>query len=255
MRPAKTLLLLLALALIAGGLFVWWMPAELAYRYGGRYLGAATLTGLRGTLWDGHADGVSVLGRDLGELDWHARKGPLLRGRLVADVRVKGADVDVAGAVTREADGSLLAHDLRFSVPAEILAPVLDLGGARLLGTIDGVVGQARFATTALSDVSGSARWSGAGVSGQRTLTVSDLLADFASRPDGSVGGSVRDDGRGELVVDGTFTVTFAGFDAQATLAARDRAGPLAESLRSIGEPQADGTTRIVVHGRTLNAL
>lgn len=252
MRITKIVLLLVVAGLIAAGLFFWKLPASFALRYGTKYLGPVALTGVRGTLWDGHADGISVLGRDLGELDWRAQKAPLLEGRFVADVRIKGADVDAAGAMTRNGDGSMQVHDMRFSVPAELLASSLDLGEAKLLGTISGVVTQAKFATTALSDASGNARWTGAGVAAQGETRLPDMLAEFASLPDGSVGGQVRDDGSGNLAVDGTFKVGFNALDAQAILSARNDDPQLAEMLRRIGEPQPDGSTRFVVHGQMI---
>lgn len=252
MRITRILLLLVVLGLIAAGVFFWMLPASVAVRYGTKYLGPVTLTGVRGTLWDGHADGVSVLGRDLGELDWRARKAPLFDGRFVADVRIKGADVDVAGLTTRNGDGSMQLHDMRFSVPAELLASSLDLGDVKLLGTISGVVTQAKFATTALSDASGNARWSGAGVTGQNEMRLPDMLAEFASQPDGGIGGQVRDDGSGNLAVDGTFRLGFNALDAQATLSARNGDAELAEMLRRVGEPQAVGSTHVVVHGQMI---
>jgi len=256
MRILKILLVLLVLALIVGGVVLWTLPADVAYRYGTRYLGPVALAGVRGTIWDGHADGISVLGRDLGELDWHAQKSPLLRGRFVADVRIKGADIDAAGVVTREGSGALLAQDLRFSVPAELLAPSLDLRQLKLLGVVSGVVTQARFATAALSDASGTARWSEAGVTGpDGDARFSDMLADFASQPDGSLGGTVRDDGNGNLAVDGTFKVSFSAFDAQATLKARNGDQQVADTLRYVGQPQPDGSSKLVVHGQMLKVL
>ncbi|MEP7042215.1 MAG: type II secretion system protein N [Dokdonella sp.] len=256
MRILKILLFLLVLGFIVGGVFLWTLPADVAYRYGAKYLGPVALTGVRGTLWDGHADGISVLGRDLGELDWHAQKAPLLRARFVADVRIKGADIDAAGVVTRDSDGALLAQDLRFSVPAELLAPTLDLRELKLLGTVSGVVTQARFATTLLSDASGNARWSEAGVTGpDGDARFSDMLADFASQPGGVIGGSVHDDGKGNLAVDGTFKVSFNAFEAQAILKARNGDQQVADTLRYVGEPQADGSSKLVVHGQMFKVL
>lgn len=255
MRFLKILVLLSIVVAVVAGIFAWTLPADVGYRYGARYLGPVVLTGLRGTVWDGHADGVSVLGRDLGELDWRAQKAPLLRGQFIADLRIKGADVDAAGVITRETDGSIVAHDLRFRVPAELLAPALDLKNLKLLGTVSGVVTQATFATTPLSDASGTARWTDAGVSGDAEARFSDMLAEFASQPDGGIGGSVRDDGGGNLAVDGTFSVRFNAFDAQATLRARNGDPQVAETLRHIGEPQADGSSRLVVHGQMLSVF
>lgn len=253
MRPFKIAAIVLLLLVAVAAVLFWRMPAELAYRYGTRYLGAVALNGVSGTLWDGHADGVSVLGRDLGEVEWHAQKWPLLGGRFVADLRVKGADVDMAGTLERDDDGSFGVHDMRFSVPASTFAPALEgLHGIEVLGIVSGVVKQARFATSMLSDVSGDARWSGAGVSGATEAHFTDMLADFASQPDGSVGGRLRDDGNGNLAVDGSFKVSFSAFEAEANLRARNDDEQAAELLRHLGEPQPDGSVRIAIRGQTL---
>lgn len=256
MRLVKILAVLCVLALIVAGIFAWTLPADVGYRYAARYLGPVVLTGLRGTLWDGHADGVSVLGRDLGELDWHARKSPLLlHGNFVADLRIKGADIDAAGLVTREGDGTLGARDLRFSVPAALLAPALDIGALKLLGTINGVLTHATLVHARLSDADGNARWSEAGVSGEAEARFSDILAEFASQADGSIAGRVHDDGSGDLEVNGTFNAHLGGFDAQATLRARNGNAQVADTLRYVGELQADGSSKLVVHGHMLKVL
>lgn len=254
MRFSRIILALLALALIAGGIYLWRLPADAGYRLGSRYLGPVALSGLRGTVWEGHADGVSVFGRDLGEVDWHAQKLPLLGGRFVADVRLKGADVDVAGEIER-GGGRVEARDLRFSMPAQLLAPLVDADGMKLLGTVSGVVTQAALAQARLGDVHGNARWSHAGVATEAQMHLPDLLAEFASQADGSVAGSVRDDGSGDLAIDGTFTVRIGAFEAQATLRARNGDAAVAEMLHRIGEPQPDGSTRLQLHGQSLKVF
>jgi autotransporter translocation and assembly factor TamB len=255
MRFLKALGILVVVALVAAGIFAWTLPAEVGYRYGAKFLGPVALTGLRGTVWEGHADGASVFGRDIGELEWRARKSALLHGQFIADLRIKGADIDAAGLVTRNDDGSITARDLRFSIPAELLAPALDIGTLKLLGTISGVVSQAVLSGAVLREATGTARWSDAGVSGEAEARFSDILAEFAAQPDGSVAGSVRDDGKGDLAVAGTFKTRPGVFDAQATLSARNGNAQVAETLRHVGEAQADGSSRLVVHGQMLKVL
>ena len=255
MRLLKVLAALLVLALIVAGVLLWTLPADVGYRYGTKYLGPVALSGLRGTIWNGHADGVSVFGHDLGELDWHVRKGALLHGQYAADLRVQGAGVDVAGTLTRDVDGRIATRDLRFSMPASLLAPALDIRALSLLGTISGVVTRATLAHALLSDASGSARWSDAGVSGQAEARFSDILAEFASQADGGIAGTVRDDGRGDLAVDGSFDAHLGAFDAQATLRARNGNAQVADSLHYVGELQPDGSSRLVVHGQMLKVF
>jgi general secretion pathway protein N len=255
MRFLKILGVLVVLALIVGGIVLWMLPADVAYRYGAKYLGPVALTGLRGTVWDGHADGVSVFGRDIGELDWHAQKRPLLGGQVVADLRIKGADVDAAGIVTRMGGGTITARDLRFRMPAELLAPVLALGDLKVLGTVNGMISEATLTGSVLRTASGNGRWSEAGVSGNVEARFADILGDFASQPDGSIGGTVHDDGTGNLAVNGTFHTSFGAFDVQATLAARNDDPQVLDALHHIGELQADGTSKLLIHGQMLKVF
>jgi hypothetical protein len=256
MRFLKIFSGLVVLALIVGGIVLWTLPADVGYRYGAKYLGPVALTGLRGTVWDGHADGVSVFGRDVGELDWRAQKRAVLLSRqFVADLRIKGADVDAAGVVTRGSAGLIAARDLRFRVPAELLAPALDIGTLKLLGTISGVVSQASLSGVVLHEATGNARWSDAGVSGDVEARFSDILAEFSTQPDGTITGTVHDDGNGDLTIDGTFKANLVAFDAQATLTARNGNQQVAEALHHIGELQADGSSKLLIHGQMLKVL
>lgn len=250
MKILRRALILCVLALLAAGAFAWVMPAGLAYRYGASQLGPIVLSGLRGTVWNGHADGVSVLGRDLGELDWRAQKWPLLRGRFVADVRIKGAEFDAAGLVTR-GRGLLAVQDFRFSLPAAVLAPAL-APGVHPLGTISGVIEQASLAHASLTGAAGSARWSEAGVDGPDAVRFSDLIAEFAAQPDGSLAGTLRDDGQGALALAGRFSLSFGAFDLEATLRARRDDAQTAELLRQLGEVQPDGSVHVALHERLL---
>lgn len=254
MRPIKYLFALVAVAAIVAAVCVWRMPADVGYRYGARLLGPLALSGVSGTIWDGHADGVSLFGQDLGELDWRARKRPLLGGEFVADVRIKGTEVDLGGELTRHADGSVSAEGLRFRIPAARLEPLLDRRDIHLLGTVSGVLDDATLMTASIANAKGSARWSEAGVAGEAEVHFADLLFDFASQPDGSVGGSVHDDGGG-IAVDGRFSLRVPAVSGEATLRARDGDPATVEMLRSFGEAQADGSVRVVVQGRAARWL
>ena len=254
MRLVKIAVSLIVLAVLVLGVFAWTLPADVAYRYGATRLGPVQLSGLRGTFWNGHADGVSAFGRDIGELDWQVRRLPMLTGRMVADIRIKGADVDVAGLMTRDG-GSVSVRDMRFSLPASLLAPVLGVDGLELLGRVDGVVVTASLHGMQLRDARGDARWREAGVSGVADARFPDILAEYASQPDGSLAGSVRDDGSGNLQLEGRFNVRIGSTDIDATLRARDGDAGLTEALRHIGELQPDGSYRLLIHSQMLQGL
>lgn len=255
MRLIKSLLLLLVIAAIGGAIFAWMMPADLALRWFGHKLAPATLSGVRGTIWDGRADGVSVFGRDLGELTWRVDKGPLLRGRLIADLHVKGNDIEATGIISRVGAGDYTARDLRFRVPAQLAQPAFDVPALRLLGSINGVLSQAQWNNGRLLGAVGNARWTDVGVTGQVEARFADIVAEFASQPDGSVGGTVHDAGQGNLEVNGLFDIRGNQFSADARLAARNGDPSTLEMLRFVGQPQADGSSHYKVQGQLLKLL
>jgi len=255
MRFLKILLVLVLLLLVVAGVVFWTLPADVAWRQGGKYFGPVVLSGVRGTLWDGHADGVSLLGRDLGEMDWRVAKSAVLRGRVVADVRIQGTDIDAAGIVERElvessTAGALVLRDVHFRFPAALLQPALDLREITLNGAISGVVSDAVLRNGFVESATGNARWSEAGVSGQAEARFADIVGDFAAAPGGGIAGHAKDDGTGNLAVDATFRAAVTGFDAEATLRARNDDADVQETLRHVGEPQADGSSKLVIHGQ-----
>jgi len=253
MRLSRIIALLLLLAVIGAGVFFWRLPADVGYRYGVKRAGAVALSGISGTVWDGHADGISVFGNDLGEVDWHLPKLSVLSGKPLVDVRIKGSGVEVAGQVERLGHGIFGAHDLRFSVPASMFDPLLASQGVKLGGTVSGVLEDASMSNLLLQQAKGNAHWSGVAISnGQSDLRFSDLSAEFSSQPDGGVGGTVKDDGSGNLAIDGRFDLRVPMFEAQATLRARNGDEQTLEFLRSIGEPQADGSTIVRAQGSML---
>lgn len=249
MKLIKWLFVLLVLAVVIGGVVAWTMPADVAWRYAAPRFGPVSLVGVRGTVWEGHADGVSVFGRDLGELDWRIDKAPLLRRVVAADLRIKGADIDGSGLLERAGDGRVSVRDARFRVPATLFAPALDIPSLTLLGSVTGTLEHATLADGRVVDAVGNARWSEAGVSGQAEARFSDILADFASKPDGSIAGTIADDGKGNLEASGRFSVSPAGYDAEAFLSARNDDARLREALQYIGQPQPDGSSHLVIRG------
>ncbi len=252
MRFLKILLALVVLLLVIGSVLLWTLPADVAYRQGAKYLAPIVLSGVRGTLWDGHADGASLLGRDLGEVDWRMSKAGMLRGNMVADVRIQGADVDAAGLVERDRSGALILRDVRFRFPAQVLAPMLDVKDLSLLGAVSGVVATAIVRNGFVESATGDGRWSEAGISGPAEARFADIVGEFAAQANGGIAGTAHDDGSGNLAVNATFQAALDGFAADAVLSARNNDAEVQETLRHVGEPQPDGSSKVAIRGHLL---
>lgn len=250
MRVFKLLLVACVFVLVAAGVYLWRLPARVAWQYLQVRVPALHLNGIEGTLWDGHADGISLVGRDLGRLHWQLPKWPLLAGKPTVDLRIEGGEVELAGQVERLGASRFELQDLRFSVPAARFEPLFAAGDVQLQGTLAGTLGHASLAGIDLRQVAGTARWSDVGVRTPRgELHLGALAGDFASQADGSIVGSFKDDASGTLAVDGTFRLRLPAYEAEAILRARNADAQTQELLGGIGEPQPDGSRLVRVQG------
>lgn len=252
MKVLRLFVMLVFVLVVIGGVVALTLPADLALRWFKPNLGPLQLSGVSGTVWEGRAGAVSAFGRPLGALEWHVEKTPILFRRVVANASLGGASITASGDATRDADGSVLVQNVKFSFPAELAAPALDIPALKLLGTVDGTLAEGRIVGGWIAGAHGSARWHEAGVVGEAEARFGDVLAEFASAPDGSIAGTVKDDGTSSLVVDGQFVVRSGEFDATVKLGVRAEDNQLREALRYIGEPQADGTSLLKIHGQLL---
>lgn len=250
MKLLRRLLLLILLLAVVGIVVAWTLPAELALRWLKPDLGPLQVSGVSGTVWRGNASSVSAFGTSLGAMRWSVDKSPLLLRRVAARVTLSGGAIALDGDVTRDADGSVLVQNMTFQLPAETAAPALDIPALKLHGTIDGRIDDARLAAGWVSGARGTARWRDAAVSGEAEARLGELLAEFASQTDGSIAGTVRDDGSGNLEVAGQFVVNSGQFSATARLVARNGDMQIAEALRYIGEPQPDGSSLLKINGQ-----
>lgn len=250
MKIVRIILFLLALLIIIVGVVALTLPAETAYRWAGAYLGPVRMSGISGSVWKGQATTLSVFSIPLGNASWEVSRLPLLQRRVEAKLALGGGGIEARGEVKRMSDGTVYVHDANFHFPAALAAPAVDIPQLQLLGEIDGVVADAQVVGGWVAGAHGTARWTHAGVSGAAEARFGDLLADYASQPDGSVLGTVKDDGKSNLGVDGQFVAHSGLFEAQATLSVRNDDPQVREALRYVGELQPNGTSLLKIHGQ-----
>jgi general secretion pathway protein N len=248
----RTIALVAIAVAVVLGVALWTFPADLAYRYVGNRLAPVALRGLGGTIWQGRAAGVDLIGHDLGRLDWTLQFLPLLRNEVVAQVALSGDSGNGHAVVERDADGRLQLHDAVVTVPARVAAPVLAIPALDLLGTIEIQIGHARLLGAWPADAAGTASWRNAAVAGAAQAQLGELRATFASTTDGGIAGTVVDLG-GPLEVAGTFAARAGQYEAQARLAARGNNPQVTEALQYVGQPRADGSRDLEIRGRQLN--
>lgn len=245
----KKLLLLLLVLLVIAVVVVVLLPARLVLEKAMPANAPVQLEDVSGTVWKGRAGRVLRNGDDLGVLGWKVHPRSLLSGVIDADVILDGPVYRGQGRVARAGDGTLRMSDVDASFPASRLEPMLDIPALNLLGQVevklDTLELQNNRVPTALK---GSARWRDAAVSGQEQATFGTLVAEFGPLPGGGFGGTLGDEG-GPLAAEGEFRTTLLGYEARATLRARNDNPQVLRALRHIGQPQADGSVMFHVQG------
>jgi hypothetical protein len=247
MRALRKFVLFLVVLLVVGLVAIATCPAEFAYRLFGDRLGAVKLAGISGSIWQGHASSTQVFGLELGALDWQLPMQPLLHGIAAAHVVLSGGDISATGDVQCDGD-AVEIHRTNVHAPARFAAPALDIPALQLLGDIEIDVDQARLRGTWPETAQGSMHWRNAAVAGAAQAQLGDLEGTFASAGNGSIAGIVHDVG-GPLQLNGTFQARAGSYDAEAKLLARDGNTQVMEALRYVGEPQADGSSLLKIHG------
>lgn len=239
--------LVLAALLVFAAVVLWMLPAEIAVRMAADRLQPLQLDGVSGTAWHGRARRASLFGQTLGAVEWRLAPLPLLLGRTVTDVRVEGPDLR-ASAHLSEAGERVEVTGLQAEFPAGRLepalgVPALSLGGRVVLEdtdiALDGGVPRA---------TRGRGVWREASVAGAANAELGDIRFEFAGGGAEPVRGSIADAG-GPLQVAGGFVFAMTGYTLDLTLRARGDQPAVRDALRWLGQPQADGSTRLLVEG------
>ena len=242
-RRAAWLVLAGVLAFVVAAL--WMLPAEVAVRLTAGRIAPLQLAGVSGTAWHGQARQASVFGQPVGRLEWWLRPLPLLLGRTEAELRLDGPALRASTRLS-ESGEQLRLSDLHAEFPARLLGPVLGVPALSLRGAVSVDATEMLIADGLPRRVAGEGRWREAGVTGAANAEFGDIAFRFAGED--TVAGEISDAG-GPLMVDGRFTVALSGYDLDLQLRARDDDPAVGDALRWLGQPQPDGSTRLLVQG------
>ena len=254
MKLIRNLLLLLIVLVLLGLAVLAFLPAKMALDFVGGRLGPVQLGEVSGSLWKGQANPASINGEPIGALGWTLKPLALLGGRIEADVTLAGDTYNGEGNVSVQRDRSIRVRDLGLRFPANKLQPALDIPALVLRGEVQVDVDTAEVKAGFPSGVKGRAAWKNASVAGSAEAQFGDVTTEFASTPEGGIGGTIADGG-GPLQASGTYSASLMGYEADVSLRARDGNPQVNEALQYIGAPQPDGSARLLVKGRLLGGF
>jgi hypothetical protein len=228
------------------------LPAATAYRYAEPHLQPLRLQGVDGSLWNGRATQASAYALPLGELRWTLEPGAALLLSARGQLALQGRDLNASTWLDATRHRVLLREaDAR--MPANILAPALDIPSLVLLGELDLKLAELELRDGLVHGARGLLRWRQAGVSGAAEARFPDVEVQFSSPRPGVVEGRVRDGG-GALAAEGTILLEGERFNAEIRLHVRGEDPQLAEALLYVGERLPDGGSLLRVEG-TLRRL
>jgi general secretion pathway protein N len=238
------IVLLLVLVLVAA-----FLPASAALSLFEGRTGSAKLEDVSGSVWNGRAGRVRIGERELGALSWQLSPWGLFARRADLDIQLDGRELKADGFVSLSGPGSFTARDLTLQMDAQRLQSALDVPALTFKGDVEFNLREVEVRSYFPARVDGTAVWRQARVGGSADAVFGDISAEFASRPDGGIAGVVHDSGGPLAIEGGQFAAGLEGFKAEATLRARDGDAAVQRALQYIGQPQADGSSRLEIRG------
>jgi general secretion pathway protein N len=239
----------LGLVLIVG-LVAAFLPASTALGLVQDRMRDVRMEGVSGSVWNGRADALTVRERALGAFSWKLSPWALFAKRIDADITLDGPELKAEGFVSLSGPGSLQVRGMRASIDAQRLQGVLDVPALVFKGRVEFDLRELVVDRYFPAKVEGSALWREAAVAGSADARLGDIRADFATEGVGTIAGTVTDSGGALSIEGGKFSAGLQGVSAEATLRARDGDAAVQRALQYIGQPQADGSSRLEISGQ-----
>jgi hypothetical protein len=193
---------------------------------------------VRGSLWNGEAHAVRAGTLAVRRLTWDTHPLSLLAGRVSATIDAELADGKVQGRVGAAILGdALFGKELRGVLPLAALREALPLKGiaGRLWVRLDRI----RIEDGWPSELTGTATLDGLQVSLPETVEIGSFEIDLGRRDDGTLVGEFRD---AEAALETTGSVIIVRGQYRIEGRARPTGpGPVADTLKFLGTPDAEG--------------
>ena len=201
----------------------------------------ATLSGVSGSIWDGHARSIDVEGVRLSDTHWNMKAWKLLIGRAALDIDTRLEDEAITGEIGASLTGSVFANTLSGRVSAETVTQLANIPMAQLSGMIDIAVEHISWSQGELPEVDGRLVWKDASVTVAETASLGDVSIVITQQDD-SLRANVNNDG-GDIELKGDASLNPAA-EYEANIRFKPTASASQNLRRSLGlfaEPQGDG--------------
>jgi len=248
MKRLRTLLIGVAVFLVALALLIWFMPARLALPWMQSRLHGLRFEQLGGTLWQGHAGQVSAPdGTPLGSLAWTLSRRALL-GDVQFGMDLRQPQLQWRAQMHRLSDTQEDWHNVTLHADMSMLGMQQLLNGqpqGQLVVHVAQALLQGRWPMQA--DASGT--WSQAAVrTAHGIVSLGNLLLSIHGEA-GVLKATLDDDGSGPLQTAGRLSVSPLGWDLHLSMKPRHDDPALLRWLHGFGSPAADGSVQLRYRG------
>jgi general secretion pathway protein N len=248
-KRLRTVLISLALFVIALVLLIWFMPAQLALPLMQSRLHGLQFKQVQGTLWQGRAAQLSAPdGSALGSLAWTLSRRALL-GDVQFGLDLRQPQMQLQGQMHRVSGTQDDWRDVALHMDMTILGPQ-PLLHVEPQGQFDLQVPTAQLQGNWPMQIDASGIWSQAAVRTEQgsRIPLGTMLLQIKGEA-GVLKATLGDDGSGPLRTAGRLSLSPLGWDLQLDLKPRSENPALLHWLRSLGPSTADGSVQLRYRG------
>jgi general secretion pathway protein N len=237
----------LLINLPADRVYAYWKSSEHSNR-------GFALSGIGGSIWSGHADVAVLKGHRLEKVKWSLRPWSLLLGRVGLNWRFQLADSQETdangygqGVTSLGLGGSVAFSSLQAKLPATLVGSLAKMAALQPSGSVDLNLEDVEWNGEGLVSADGKVVWRAAGVNLLKQMSFGELSLIVETSGD-EIKGVLGDSG-GPLSAEGLITLGPDGrYQFNGAFASRGDTD-LANALRSMGRPGADGKVKINYSG------
>lgn len=211
----------------------------------------ATIYGVQGRIWSGHADSILIPGQPkLENVNWSINPLALVLARLSANIEAEIQKHPISGQISqRLIGGDLYANDVVTKLPAQTLQQLLDLPFGEFGGEFEIYLDNIHVQKDMLPIIEARIFWLHAKLTlaqtvdmGQVNITVLPADTNQTLITLKNSGGDLSLSGEANISADRSYTFS-------TTMKPKDATGDVAQSLNLFAQRQADGSYRFKQNG------
>ncbi|MET0065188.1 MAG: type II secretion system protein N [Candidatus Thiodiazotropha sp.] len=205
---------------------------------------------IKGSLWDGRMEALSIRQVPLDKLSWNFAPTRLLFGRLGFDVQLTHLGQSLQGTLS-VGFGDTRIEGIHGTLPAELVPPLMDLAQIGVGGQFSLEETDIMLEGERLTGAEGRMEWRSAVFTRPFPLKVGDLQAEVTTDPDGQLTIQVNDMG-GPTGVEGEFRLASDGnFQVNGHIKPGAESDPnLGKALGAFSKRQPDGSFQVIFRDR-----